>query len=130
MAKRKNKKQDERSAGFAFPVPLAVVLTLAAVLSLAYLWMDSRTAALRVRIQALEKQKKEIENRVINEQIKWSNMTSLPSIQRALQQHGVVMTWPQESRIVRIRRSPVEDRFEGGLEGRQLAFAAGARMHD
>ena len=116
MARRKNRNRNRRAGrkpakngGFAFPMPLASILAMAAVLSLAYLWLNARCEGLGRRIQTLEKDLTQVQHRVINEQLKWANMTTLPNIQKALKQHRVAMSWPAEGRVVRItsRENPM-----------------------
>lgn len=104
MAKRRrrNRSRNRRkgSEGFAFPRPLASVLTVAAVLSLTYLWLHGQGEALGFRIQDMEGRLNELQQRVANEESKWSNMKSLPSVRRALRRNGAVMNWPSDHRVV------------------------------
>lgn len=131
MAKRKTQRKPTRrttrvpSGGFTFPLPLATILMLAALLSLAYLWLNGRADAMGKRIQDLEARTVEVHNRVINEEITWANLTTLQSIQRELKRHGLVMAWPDEAHIVRIHSQRPQTPSD-----RQYAQNAGTIMHD
>jgi hypothetical protein len=124
---KKNRKKN--SSGFIFPAPLAVVLTLLMVLSLSYLWLCSRCEGLGVRIKKLEQKRAEIHNRVLNEEYKWSNLKSPRNIEMFLQQHNLVMAWPDESHIVRIRRDAALAATASSLP-RQFAQSGESMAHD
>ncbi|MEM7391751.1 MAG: hypothetical protein AAF492_05320 [Verrucomicrobiota bacterium] len=106
---RKNKKKDARSGGFSVPPPLVLILVMAAVLSLFYLWMHGRCEALGLKIQELEGDLTRIEDKVANEESKWANLRSLANVQEALEKHGIEMSWPRESQVIRIRTAKQEE---------------------
>ena len=131
MAKRSTRRNTKRrttratgSSGFTFPLPLATILLLAATLSLAYLWLNGRADAMGKRIQELEQRSQEVRNRMVNEQIKWSNITTLQNIQRELKRHAIDMRWPDENHVIRIYDQRPRS------EGQQYARVAGTAMHD
>lgn len=125
---RRNKNRKKQSAGFIFPAPFAAALTLAAVLALSYLWLCGRCESLGVQIKALEAKKTDLHNRVINEEYKWSNLKSPRNIELFLQQHNLVMTWPDESRIIRVRTGQGSRVAESGHH--QYAQNNGAAVND
>lgn len=121
MATRNKRKRNakKKSPGFVFPMPLASVLFIVTVLSLAYLWLHGQCEALGARIQELEVEKERVHNRLLNEEYKWSNMQSLPNIRKALERHRIVMSWPDENRIIRIfTADKAEDEW---MDGKQYA---------
>lgn len=99
---RVNRKKERN--GPLFPAPLAGLLTLAALLSLSYLWLCGRCEALGRDIQKLEEQQADLRRRVINEEYKWSNLNSLGQIRQALARFNISMGWPDERRIIRLAR--------------------------
>ena len=88
------------------PGLLPAVLVAAAILCLGYLWINSRNEDIGRRIKNLETQKREIEQRVANEEYKWNRMMSPQSIQQLLQQHHINMALPEEKALARIRMTP------------------------
>ena len=127
MAKRRKKNKKRQSEGVMFPAPLAIILVLAAVLSLSYLWLCGRTEGLGRNIKGLEKEYAELRRRVINEEYKWSNMKSPKNIERLLTQHNVAMVWPSEQNIVRIR---VSSGRTTSIAENQYAARSGNTMND
>ena len=125
---RRNKNRKKQAAGFIFPMPFALALTLAAGLALSYLWLCGRCESLGVQIKALEAKKADLHNRVINEEYKWSNLKSPRNIELFLQQHNLVMTWPDESRIVRVRTAQSAPVADSGRH--QFAQNNGAAVND
>ncbi len=128
MSNRRRKTYKRQAQGFIFPVPFAMVLLLAATVALAYLYLNGRCEALGKQIQVLEQELKDVRATSLDERIKWSELTSLESIRRALDRHGLEMGWPGEDRIVRVapeeRPRPEESR-------RQYArLEEGAVMHE
>ncbi len=125
---RRNKSRKKQSAGFIFPAPFAAALTLAGVLALSYLWLCGRCESLGIQIKTLEAKKADLHNRVINEEYKWSNLKSPRNIELFLQQHNLVMTWPDESRIVRVRTRQAPRAVEP--DHHQYAQHNGAAVND
>jgi hypothetical protein len=107
MARNKFRKKQVR--GRVFPAPLAGVLLMAATMSLSYLWLRGRCESLGTQIKELEGQRTELRKRVANEEFKWANMTSPQNMERLLQAHNLVMKYPDERNIVRVRRTATEE---------------------
>lgn len=104
--RRNRKKYRAREQGFAFPLPMAVPLALIVAAALFFLWLDSRCEAQGVRIQRLEQQVRDAESRRLNEEFKWQTLRSPGHIERALQRHGLRMTWPDQNRLVQVAYDP------------------------
>lgn len=104
-----------------FPGALATLLLGATVCSLGYLWLGGRCDHLGRQINALEKQLEAKEREVLNEDFKWTNMTSTKQIEALLRKHGIEMGWPGEESVVRLRRNDIY---------LKLAQATGGAMHD
>lgn len=107
MAGNRNRKRVKSVA--VFPAPLAGVLFVVCMLALTYLWLDGRCDALGLRIKDLEKRNEALHRAIVNEEYKWAHMTSPQNMQNSLKAHGLVMDWPQEKNIVRVRRPSSSD---------------------
>ena len=86
-----------------FPVLLANLLVLVAVLGLSYMWLCSRCDALGKDIKSKEKELTTVQKRLVNEQDRWSYITSPANLERAIKKHGLEMAMPREAQIVRVR---------------------------
>ena len=130
MARHKrNRKKD--SEGFIFPAPFAAILGAVALVSLGYLWFCGRCEALGAQIKTLEIRKSEAHKRVINEEYKWSNMKSPGNILALLQHYNLLMNYPEESRVVRLRYRSTESASSRTSEGRRESVQrAGTAVND
>ena len=96
------KNRKKHMAGFAFPLPVAGVLTVLVMLLLLYVWLDARVQALGVQIKTLEQQRAEIQQRYDIELWKWETLKSPANIEKTLAEHKLVMVWPAEANIIRL----------------------------
>jgi hypothetical protein len=92
-----------------FPVLLANILVLVAVLGLSYMWLHSRCDALGKDIRAKEKELRVAQKALVKEQDRWSNMTSPINLERAIKKHRLNMVMPREKQIVRVRYGRLSD---------------------
>jgi len=104
MQKKKNRKK--QSDGSFLPRPLALLLAVATVFSLTYLWLHGRCEALGTQLKDLELRKVELQKQRVNEESKLANMKSPRQIEYLLQKHNLAMVWPDERQIVRMHRAP------------------------
>lgn len=109
---RRNRKK--KQAGFIFPAPLALVLAVVAGVSIAYVCMQSRTEALGREIKQLEVKRDQLRDKVVKEQCEWARMQAPASVEKALKEHGLVMTWPSRDQIVRLRTDGSIETVLGG----------------
>lgn len=101
--KRKKKKATRKNqVQVPFPVLLANVLVLVAVLGLSYMWLCSRCEALGRDIKAKEAELVAAQKRLVNEQDSWSSITSPANLQRAIRRHKLNMVMPRENQVVRV----------------------------
>ena len=105
-AKRKSsrKKTKKNQVQVPFPVVLANVLVLVAVLGLSYMWLCSMCDALGRQIKDLEDDYAAAQKRLVNEQDRWSSITSPLNLQRAIRKHGLDMEMPREKQVVKVGR--------------------------
>ena len=101
--KRKTKKKSKKNqVQVPFPVVLANVLVLVAVLGLSYMWLCSRCDALGKEIKRKEAELNAAQKRLVNEQDRWSSITSPGNLQRAIRQYKLDMSMPGEDQVTRV----------------------------
>ncbi|MEN7972652.1 MAG: hypothetical protein ABFR47_02335 [Verrucomicrobiota bacterium] len=101
-AKRKRKKTKKNQVQVPFPVLLANILVLVAVLGLSYMWLCSRCDALGKEIRGKEAELAAAQKRLVNEQDRWSIITAPANLQRAIKKYRLDMVVPREKQIVRV----------------------------
>jgi len=94
-----------------FPGTLFGVLVTMAIFAMGYLYLCGRCDALGKKINQLEKNRDNLRREIVNEEFKWSNMTSPESMEKLLKKHDLIMTWPSEDSVVRLRRNPLPQQF-------------------
>ena len=109
--KRKKKKMKKNQVQVPFPVLLANVLVLVAVLGLSYMWLCSRCDALGKEIKRMETVLTDVQKRLVNEQDRWSSITSPANLERAIEKHGLKMVMPSEEQIVLVDYQHTKDSF-------------------
>jgi hypothetical protein len=102
--KRSRKKTKKNQVQVPFPVVLANVLVLVAVLGLSYMWLSSRCDALGREIKNQEAELAAAQKRLVNEQDRWSSITSPLNLQRAIRKHGLDMVMPREKQVMKVGR--------------------------
>lgn len=104
MARNRNRNYRKQVKARLLPGWLVVLVVAAAGLGFGYLWLGTRCDALGRRIKELEKQRVEVRRQVVNEEFKWSNLTTFENITRLLKKHNLEMDWPKQNDVVRLRR--------------------------
>ena len=85
------------------PAPIAGIATLlVAVLGLSYMWLCYRCDALGKQIKRKEMELAAVQKRLVNEQDRWSSITSPANLERAIRRHGLGMSMPDEKQVVRV----------------------------
>ena len=124
MKARKNRKKFSREA--ALPAPFFLILGGVVAVAFGYLWLNGRCDALGSRITQLESQKANLVQKIKVERSRWESAKSLDQVERLLQRHHLIMTWPDERSVVHIRRAADEASVaEAGAPQRQYARASG-----
>jgi hypothetical protein len=102
-AKRKRKKAvKKKQVQVPFPVLLANILVLVTVFGLSYMWLCSRCDALGKAIKQKEAELSAAQKRLVQEQDRWSSITSPANLHRAIRKHNLQMSMPRENQVVRI----------------------------
>jgi hypothetical protein len=100
--KKSRKKTKKNQVQVPFPVVLANVLVLVAVLGLSYMWLCSRCDALGREINRLEVKLTAAQKRLVNEQDRWSSITSPLNLKRAIRKHGLNMEMPEQKQVMKV----------------------------
>lgn len=104
MAKKRksSRRKKKNQVQVPFPVVLANVLVLVAVLGLSYMWLCSRCDALGQEIKKKEAELAAARDRCNSEEDRWSRLTSPSNIRRRINELGLEMQMPTESQIVKM----------------------------
>lgn len=103
VAKRSSKtKSKKKQARVPFPSMLAYMLVAVTVLGLSYVWVCTRCDALGKEIKRKEAELAAAQKRLVNEQDRWSSITSPANLERAIRKHRLAMTMPKENQVVRV----------------------------
>ena len=97
---RRNRKRQVRVK--FLPVPAAGVIVLAASVALSYLFMDSKSAQLGQEIRKCEQKYTALENERVREAARWNEKKTPEKLERAMLQHGILMTYPTAEQVVRM----------------------------
>lgn len=97
---RKNRKISAAAAHT--PAKAIAAIGLAAIAAIAYLSLQSRNDELGREIKALERAIPPLEKELASEQRNWTAAKSIQNMQLLLARHGIEMSWPTESQIVRL----------------------------
>ena len=98
----KKKQMKKNQVQVPFPVLLANVLVLVAVLGLSYMWLCSRCDALGKEIRVKEAALADAQKRLVNEQDRWSTVTAPANLERAIREHRLDMSMPDNRRTVSV----------------------------
>jgi hypothetical protein len=103
---RQNRKK-RGSRGFFIPAPFAVMVVLASVSALGYIWLGCCREALGNDLKAMEAEREELTRRLLNEESKWAELKSPTGMEQALARWGIVMNWPRHAQIVQLEQRDV-----------------------
>ncbi len=110
MIRRNRKKND---AGFVNHLPWALTLALGVAFALAYEHLHERTESVGRELKALEIKRDQLIDQIHRQQYAWARLQSPLSLEQALREQGLVMTWPERDQIVRIRVDGTVDALTG-----------------
>jgi hypothetical protein len=115
MARRNRKHGHDGNRMVFWGVPM---ITLMAALGLVYLHLHSTCEGLGRNIKRLENERAELNKRVVNEERNWVAARSIRNMETLMARHGIVMSWPAEQNIIRLRAAepgePAQYAFQGG----------------
>jgi len=117
MLRRNRKKND---AGLVNHLPWALTLALAATFALAYIHLHQRIDCVGRELKALEVKRDQLSEQIVKQQYAWARLQSPISLEQALREQGLVMTWPNRDQIVRVRADGTID-SSSGAEGRTVS---------
>lgn len=106
MAKRNRKNGHHGSRVLYWGIPLMVLLF---TLGMVYLHLHSVSEGIGREITRLEREQNELRKRLVNEERNWVVARSLRNMEALMEQHGIVMSFPEEPYIVRVKLQDVRD---------------------
>ncbi|RKX43122.1 MAG: hypothetical protein DRP64_08680 [Verrucomicrobia bacterium] len=101
--KRKKKKMKKNQVQVPFPVLLANILVLVAVLGLSYMWLCSRCDALGKEIGDRESKLATARKHLEDERDRWSTITSPLNLERTIKKHRLHMVMSSEEQRINVR---------------------------
>lgn len=123
---RRNRKKNE--TGFVFPWQMALASAVIAALALTYVYLQSRADTLGREIKTLEAKRDQLRDKIVKEQSVWARMQSPASLEQALREHALVMTWPNRDQIVRVRADGMIDGYTGPESRPSTRYARADRI--
>ena len=119
MARRNRKNGHEGHRMMVWGVSLSV---LVASLAMVYLSLHNTCENIGRQIKKMENERAELHKRVVNEERNWATARSIRNMEQLMENHGIVMSWPAEQNIIRLRAEesdePARYAYQGGLTRR------------
>jgi ATP-dependent protease HslVU (ClpYQ) peptidase subunit len=106
MARRNRKNGREGNRLMIWGVSISA---LAAALAMVYLSLFNTCEQIGRQIKSLEQQRAELQKRVVNEERNWATARSIRNMDQLMEAHGIVMSWPAEQNIIRLRATEPDD---------------------
>ena len=126
-----NKRRNVTATGIV-PVRVAVFVVLLPAICLGYLSLTNRCEALGKELKALDVEIAELNQKCLQEELRWTRMKSPGEMEKALRRWRLAMTWPDDQQIVRLTPSDVLDAFAPASLAKRTQYAQVGRvvMHD
>ena len=119
MARRNRKNGHEGNRMMCWGVSLSA---LVAALAMVYLSLYNTCESIGRQIKKMENEQAELHKRVVNEERNWATARSIRNMEQLMENHGIVMSWPAEQNIIRLRAEesdePARYAYQGGLTRR------------
>ncbi len=127
-----NENRRKRRSNVSLPLHAAALLIVGTSLALVYVWLNMKGETLSRRINSLEAEKSQLQSRYDNELWKWERTIAPSNIEAALKENQIVMVWPDEKNIVRVRKGNSSVASLQSLAGEiaQLAQAGRVTVND
>lgn len=94
------------------PMPFAGLVVLLCAFALGYVWLGCRCEALGRELKTLENEREVLHKQYLNEEYKWIRMKSPHELEKALEKHNIIMTWPANDQVIRLSDSnPLDERL-------------------
>lgn len=90
---------------------------IGASLAMVYLSLYNTCESIGRQIKSLEQEKMELQKQVVNEERNWAMARSIRRMEELMAHHGIVMTWPEERNIIRLRAAPATAAENSPLAG-------------
>jgi len=114
MARRNRKNGHEGNRMMFWGVSISV---LVAAVALVYLSLYNTCENIGGQIKKLENERAELHKRVVNEERNWAMARSIGNMEQLMATHGIVMSWPEEQNIIRLRVAEPDDPAQYAYQG-------------
>lgn len=114
MAKRNRKNGHHGSRGLCWGLAF---LLIGAVVAMVYLSLYNNCERIGRQIKKRESQCAELHKRVVNEERNWAMARSIGNMERLMESHGIVMSWPEEKNIIRLQVAELDEPAQYAYQG-------------
>jgi hypothetical protein len=128
MARKNRKKRKLDGFIFMLPMPFAGLVVLLSAFALGYVWLGCRCEALGRDLKSLENEQEALHKEYLNEEYKWIRMKSPHELEKSLERHNIIMTWPKSDQVVRLSDLNLFEEPVGEEDDDTLQFARLERM--
>lgn len=117
MARKNRKNGHEGNRMMFWGVSISA---LAAAVAMVYLSLYNTCEQIGRQIKKMETERAELQKRVVNEERNWATARSIRNMEQLMTTHGVVMTWPTEENIIRLRATEPDEPPQYAYQGTPL----------
>jgi len=114
MAKRNRKHGHHGNRGLCWGLAL---LLIGAAVAMVYLSLYNSCERIGRNIKKMENQCAELHKRVVNEERNWAMARSIGNMERLMESHGIVMSWPEEKNIIRLQAAELDEPAQYAYQG-------------
>ena len=114
MARRNRKNGHEGNRMMFWGVSISAVI---AVVAMGYLSLYNTCENIGRQIKKLEHERAELHKRVVNEERNWAMARSIGNMEQLMENHGIVMSWPEERNIIRLRQAEADEPAQYACQG-------------
>jgi len=120
MAKRNRRNGHHGNRALFWGISLLLIVASTAMV---YLSLYNSCERIGRNIKKMEHQCAELHKRVVNEERNWAMARSIANMERLMDAHGIVMSWPEEKNIIRLQVAEQD-------EPAQYAYQSGTVWRD
>lgn len=116
VRRRKNRKKTIN--GYSHPAPFVGIVIIVVLTALVYSYLVYSCQLLGNDITEMEKKRKELKKRYLNEECRWMEEKAPAKITAALRKYNIVMTWPTAKQVVHLSSPSIHKQNIASLDMR------------